>query len=104
MNAESESGNIQRTAVGPDPPDSPDRAFAKADREVGEIRIGGCRRGRAAEQASLAAGRGFAAHDLFERRRPDHLTGQSRAAVDARDRRALGRSHYVEIRKPRSDD
>jgi hypothetical protein len=37
-------------------------------------------------------------------RRPDHLTRQPRASVNARNRRALGRGHHIEISKARPDD
>ncbi len=41
---------------------------------------------------------------LLKLRRPDHLPRQARAAIDARDRRAFGRGHHLEIGQPRPFD
>ncbi len=101
IDAARQTVEIERFAVGPDSEHGADLAVAKADREIAEIGIGGCRDGIAAETA-LAAGILGAARDLLLKfGRPDHFAGKPRPAIDPRNRRALGRGHHVEIGKPR---
>jgi len=103
MHAHRQRRAVQEIAIGPNPADAANLALAQANGEIGEIRI--ARRGRGggrATEPSLAA-RILAARgdDLFQPRRPDHLPRQSRTAVEARDRRAFGRCHDIEIGEPR---
>ena len=75
-------------------------AFAQADGEIGEIAVGrrGRRDGAPRDRPCRRRRRvGSVRLDLLELRRPDHLAGDAHAAVDARDRRALGRGHHVEV-------
>ena len=89
---------IERLAVGPDARDTPDRPGAEADREIGEIAVGG-RVGGDARRALAACGVASERDDFLKLGRPDHLTGKPCTAVDARDRRAFGRGHHVEVGK-----
>ena len=100
-----ETGEVERLAVRPDAHHRADRPFAQADREDWQSR---CRSVVLVVTVSppplpppLSVRLRRRDH-LFELGRPDHLAGEPRAAVDARDRRALGRGHHVEIGEARA--
>ena len=84
--------------------DAADRPFAQADREIGEIAVGRRVVVPLPPPPLPPLGLVLVRDHLFELGRPDHLAGEPRAAVDARDRRALGRGHHVEIGEPRTFD
>ena len=122
IEAHVQTGEIERLAIGPDTPDPPDRTFAQADGDIGEIAV--LRRDRLRDAATTAAtaataaeafaaataaataagGLGRRGDDLFEFGRPDDLARETRASINARDRRALGRGHHVEIGEARAFD
>ena len=107
MDAHRQRGQVELAPIRPHPPHEADRALAQADREVGEVGIGGAH-GLAAAADALAATTARALdrrrRDLLEPRRPDQLPADACAAVDARDRRAFGRGESVELGQPRPFD
>ena len=58
----------------------------------------------AAPAAATACGLGRRGDDLFEFGRPDDLARKTRASIDARNWRAVGRGHHVEIGEARAFD
>jgi hypothetical protein len=105
MSTDGKTREIERLAVRPDAQHGTDRPFAKTDRKIGIIRISRCVRGNGRTSAhALPAARCLrrCADHLLEIGRPYDLARQTRAAIDARDRRTLGGRHYRKIGEARA--
>src|SRR5690349_1603379 len=85
---------IELLAVGPDAADRRDRALAQGDGEIGVVTIGAI----AASAASAAFAAAAVLEDFFlERRRPDDLSAEARAADQAGNGGALCRCGDAEV-------
>ena len=107
MHAHGDGAEIDLAPIGPDAADEGDAALAQADREIGEIGIGGgdgLRPAAHALAALAARALDIRVRHLLQARRPDELAADARAAVDARDRRALGGGEPVDVLEARPLD
>ena len=102
MDAHRERREVELAPVRPDPPHEA-RSAPRTGRPrdwrnrnrwcvdgLARCRRCSCRPGRPSARSSVV-------RDLLEPRRPDQLPADARAAVDARDRRALGRGESVDV-------
>ena len=85
---------IEHDPVRPDPPDAQHRPLARGHRDADRVGVL-AHRGPATLAADL-----LLVHRLEEAARPDQVACQPHAPEDARDRRALARSHHPEPLDP----
>src|SRR5262249_31762539 len=90
VEAEGDGGEVELRTVCPDAADAGDLALGESDGEAGEVAIFGGLGLRAQHAALAAAALGGGDDLLLEVRGPDDLAADARAAVEARDGRALG--------------
>ena len=97
-----DGGEIELATVGPHAAEARDGTFTEGYGEVGVVAVLDAGGGTAAEAA--LAGPAAAGFDdlLLEVGRPDDLASKTRAAVEARDRRAFGGGHDAQIGEARA--